>query len=184
MHYVAKAFLKSETRVKLFLASPMSQHIFWMYENWLDFFLFLLAMWTSKKCSLSNEKFAQISEWENKSVFQIIARLVKTERTIIFPKTAGHYLRSNSTSYIFSYMVYCGWKEKNKQKQQKKPSSYLSHRIIVRLFLGVCPIDNNITAPDLNTAGFQSAFGKTSRFVGFIFKEAKSTKKQNKKNNS
>ena len=117
MHYVAKAFLKSETRVKLFLASPMSQHIFWMYENWLDFFLFLLAMWTSKKCSLSNEKFAQISEWENKSVFQIIARLV------ILPQTAAHYLRSNSTSYIFSYMVCILWLKGEKQTkttQQQK----------------------------------------------------------------
>jgi hypothetical protein len=66
-------------------------------------------------------------------------------------------------------------------KKKQKTFSYLSHRIVVRLFLGVCPIDNNITAPDLNTAGFQSAFGKTSRFVGFIFKEAKSTKKTKQK---
>ena len=56
--------------------------------------------------------------------------------------------------------------------------SYLRHGIVIGLFLRVSPIDNNITAPNLNTAGFQSALGKTSRFVGFVFQEAKSTVKE------
>ena len=53
--------------------------------------------------------------------------------------------------------------------------SYLTHSILIWFFLWIRPINNNITAPDLNTTGFQTAFGKTSRFVGFIFQEAKST---------
>jgi hypothetical protein len=52
---------------------------------------------------------------------------------------------------------------------------HLRHGLIIGLFLRVSPINNNITAPYLDSTSFQSAFGKTSRFVGFIFKEAKST---------
>ena len=63
----------------------------------------------------------------------------------------------------------------NKLTTSRAKKSYLRHGIVVGFFLRVCPINNNITAPNLNTAGFQSAFGKTSRFVGFIFQEAKST---------
>jgi hypothetical protein len=54
---------------------------------------------------------------------------------------------------------------------------YLRHGIVVRLLLWVSPIDNNITAPNLDSTSFQSAFGKTSRFVGFIFQEAETSAK-------
>ena len=59
-----------------------------------------------------------------------------------------------------------------------KNNIYLRHGLIIGLFLRIGPIHNNITAPNLDTASFQSAFGKTSRLMGFIFQEAKSSAKR------
>ena len=66
-------------------------------------------------------------------------------------------------------------------KQTAEIYIYLRHGLIIGLFLRVSPIDNNITAPYLDSTSFQSAFGKTSRFMGFIFQEAKSTEKSKQK---
>ena len=56
-------------------------------------------------------------------------------------------------------------------------TSYLGHGLVIGFLLRVCPVNDNITAPDLDAASFESAFGQTGSFVRLVFKKTESSEK-------
>jgi len=51
----------------------------------------------------------------------------------------------------------------------------LCHRLFVGLLLRIGPVDNYITAPDLDAPGLQPALGQTRRLMRLILQKAKAT---------